>query len=210
MGVKKTVFVVGTSNYLHSSAIIPPDSLRFQVGCGTLLRFWKDTWFGNSPLYLRFNRVFRLEQDKDCLILDSNTNGQWCWNWFRSDLGVYNDAYLRDMLNEISQVDILSDSDTCVWSITHDIVFSVGVTRRYIDAHLLPSLDPPTTWDKSLFRKVNIFIWRLFLDRLSHRLNLSSRGIEILEIYFPSCNGNVESRTEPEPNITGCTNKFEQ
>ncbi|GJX77165.1 putative RNA-directed DNA polymerase, eukaryota, reverse transcriptase zinc-binding domain protein [Tanacetum coccineum] len=82
---------------------------------------------------------------------------------------------------------------TPVWSIAHDGVFSVGVTRRHIDAHLLPSLDHPTTWDKSLPRKVNIFMWRLLLDRLSHRLNLSSRGIEITEISCPSCNGNVES-----------------
>ncbi|GJU18219.1 RNA-directed DNA polymerase, eukaryota, reverse transcriptase zinc-binding domain protein [Tanacetum coccineum] len=31
------------------------------------------------------------------------------------------------------------------------------------------------------------------LDRLPHRLNLSSRGIDILLISCPSCNGNVES-----------------
>ncbi|GKA94541.1 RNA-directed DNA polymerase, eukaryota, reverse transcriptase zinc-binding domain protein [Tanacetum coccineum] len=163
------------------------------VGCGTLIRFWKDTWQGNCPLCLRFNKLFLLEQDKDCLVIDRISNGQGCWNWSRSELGVRNEAYLRDLLNEISQVAILYDSDICVWSIAHDGVFSVGVTRRHIDAHLLPSLDPPTTWDKSLPRKVNIFMWRLLLDRLPHRLNLSSRGIEITEISCPSCNGNVES-----------------
>ncbi|GJU43717.1 retrovirus-related pol polyprotein from transposon TNT 1-94 [Tanacetum coccineum] len=42
-------------------------------------------------------------------------------------------------------------------------------------------------------RKVNIFIWRLILDRLPHKLNLSSRGIDIQAISYPSCNGNVES-----------------
>ncbi|GJV45633.1 RNA-directed DNA polymerase, eukaryota [Tanacetum coccineum] len=31
------------------------------------------------------------------------------------------------------------------------------------------------------------------LDRLPHRLNLSSRGIDIPLISCPSCNGNVES-----------------
>ncbi|GJX84681.1 retrovirus-related pol polyprotein LINE-1 [Tanacetum coccineum] len=54
--------------------------------------------------------------------------------------------------------------------------------------------DSPMTWDTALPRKVNIFMWRYRLDRLPHRLNLSSRGIEILEISFPSCNGNVESK----------------
>ncbi|GJS87764.1 RNA-directed DNA polymerase, eukaryota, reverse transcriptase zinc-binding domain protein [Tanacetum coccineum] len=65
--------------------------------------------------------------------------------------------------------------------------------RCQIDDHILPSLDSKTTWDKTLPRKVNIFMWRLKIDRLPRRLNLSSRGIEIPEISCPSCNGNVES-----------------
>ncbi|GKC53338.1 RNA-directed DNA polymerase, eukaryota [Tanacetum coccineum] len=57
----------------------------------------------------------------------------------------------------------------------------------------LTLLKSSTHWDKVLPRKVNIFIWRLKLDRLPHRLNLSSRGIEIPELYCSSCSGNVES-----------------
>ena len=62
-----------------------------------------------------------------------------------------------------------------------------------IDDRTLPSLATNTTWDKSFPHKVNIFLWHLKLDRLPHRLNLSSRGIEIPKIFCPSCNGNVES-----------------
>ncbi|GJZ94119.1 reverse transcriptase zinc-binding domain-containing protein [Tanacetum coccineum] len=36
----------------------------------------------------------------------------------------------------------------------------------------------------------------LILDRLPYKLNLSSRGIDILAIYCPSCNGNVESSND--------------
>ncbi|GJZ58680.1 RNA-directed DNA polymerase, eukaryota, reverse transcriptase zinc-binding domain protein [Tanacetum coccineum] len=109
--------IIGSSNYLHSSGILPGDSIRFQVGCGNLIRFWKDTWLGNSPLHLRYNRLFRLDLDKDCLIRDRISNGQWSWHWSRTDLGTRN----------------------------------------------------------------------------PHRLNLSSRGIEIPDISCPSCNGFVES-----------------
>ena len=72
-------------------------------------------------------------------------------------------------------------------------MFSVGVTRRFLDDHFLPSLVPSTIREKMLPRKVNIFLWRLILDRLPHRLNLSSRGMEIQEILCPSCHGSVES-----------------
>ncbi|GJU10674.1 hypothetical protein Tco_1133070 [Tanacetum coccineum] len=53
---------------------------------------------------------------------------------------------------------------------------TVKDARYRIDQNILPTLAHATTWDKSIPRKVNVFMWRLFLDRLPHRLNLSSRG----------------------------------
>ncbi|GJR37779.1 putative RNA-directed DNA polymerase, eukaryota, reverse transcriptase zinc-binding domain protein [Tanacetum coccineum] len=89
--------------------------------------------------------------------------------------------------------DEIHHSDSCVWSLANDDVFSVGITRRYIDDHSLPSLEPSTTWVNILPRKVNIFMWRMTLDRLPHRLNLSTRGMEIHQISCPSCDRSVES-----------------
>ncbi|GJQ96973.1 cytochrome P450 CYP72A219-like protein [Tanacetum coccineum] len=153
----------------------------------------QDIWHGNSPLYTHFNRLFRLDQEKNCRIVDRIVDGQWSWNWSCNTLGVRNTAYLNNLLLKISELDINKAKDKCVWSLAHDGVFSVAALRRRIDDHILPSLDIKTTWDKTLPYKVNIFMWRLKLDRLPHRLNLSSRGIEIPEISCPSCSGNVES-----------------
>ncbi|GJT46135.1 hypothetical protein Tco_0954850 [Tanacetum coccineum] len=52
-----------------------------QEGCGTRIRFWKDIWVGETPLFTRYNRLYHLDQDKDCLIIDRINNGQWSWNW---------------------------------------------------------------------------------------------------------------------------------
>ncbi|GJX76731.1 hypothetical protein Tco_0323542 [Tanacetum coccineum] len=52
-------------------------------------------------------------------------------------------------------------------------MLDIGLTKY------LPTLDHATTWDKSIPRKVNVFMWRLSLDRLPHRLNLSLRGMDI-------------------------------
>ncbi|GJS85366.1 RNA-directed DNA polymerase, eukaryota [Tanacetum coccineum] len=62
----------------------------------------------------------------------------------------------------------------------------------YIQWLIIPSL-PSTFWDKIIPRKVNIFMWRLLLDRLPHRLNLSLHGMDIPAISCSSCNANVES-----------------
>ncbi|GKF41983.1 RNA-directed DNA polymerase, eukaryota, reverse transcriptase zinc-binding domain protein, partial [Tanacetum coccineum] len=135
-------------------SILPMDS----IGCGSLIRFWKDTWLGTIPLHIHFNRLFRLERDKDCLVIDRISNGQWKWNWSCNDLETRNSTYLNHLLAKISHIE-----------------------------------DTKKLWDKSLPRKVNIFMWRLKLDRLLHRLNLSSRGIKFPVISCPSSNGNVDS-----------------
>ncbi|GJS33717.1 RNA-directed DNA polymerase, eukaryota [Tanacetum coccineum] len=83
--------------------------------------------------------------------------------------------------------------DTCTWSLGPNGTFTVKDARYRIDQNILPTLAHATTWDKSIPRKVNVFMWRLSLDRLPHRLNLSSRGMDIPAISCPSCNANVES-----------------
>ncbi|GJW11417.1 RNA-directed DNA polymerase, eukaryota, reverse transcriptase zinc-binding domain protein [Tanacetum coccineum] len=111
----------------------------------------------------------------------------------RADIGIQDMAYLRELLMEISQIDLSVDEDTCTWSLADDGIFSVRSSRRLIDSKLLPSILSSTSWDNILPHKVNIFLWRLSLDRFPHRLNLLSRGIEIPTISCSSCNGNVES-----------------
>nr|GEX21741.1 RNA-directed DNA polymerase, eukaryota, reverse transcriptase zinc-binding domain protein [Tanacetum cinerariifolium] len=49
--------IVGTSNFLHPNDIIPFNSFRFRMGGGTRIRFWKDIWLDDSPLFIRYNRL---------------------------------------------------------------------------------------------------------------------------------------------------------
>nr|GEV03416.1 RNA-directed DNA polymerase, eukaryota, reverse transcriptase zinc-binding domain protein [Tanacetum cinerariifolium] len=125
--------IIGTSNFLHSKGIIPLNSFCFKVGCDNHVCFWKDILIGDSPLHTRYNRLYILDQDKDCLIIDRIVNGQWQWNWSRSDIGTRNTAYLNDLLFEISQIDINVDKDTCTWVLSNDGTFSVRSARRLID-----------------------------------------------------------------------------
>nr|GFA28362.1 RNA-directed DNA polymerase, eukaryota, reverse transcriptase zinc-binding domain protein [Tanacetum cinerariifolium] len=53
--------IVGTINHLHSSGIVPLNSIRFKVGDGSSIRFGKDTW----PITLG-----RMKTEFDNLILD--------------------------------------------------------------------------------------------------------------------------------------------
>ncbi|GKD90485.1 RNA-directed DNA polymerase, eukaryota, reverse transcriptase zinc-binding domain protein, partial [Tanacetum coccineum] len=91
------------------------------------------------------------------------------------------------------QVQLIDKPDSWTWILNNDVVFTVHATRVHLDSSLLPSCSPCTRWPKSLPRKVNIFVWRLALDRLPTRLNLSLRGLDIPSIKCPMCNNEVES-----------------
>ncbi|GJQ95252.1 RNA-directed DNA polymerase, eukaryota [Tanacetum coccineum] len=71
--------------------------------------------------------------------------------------------------------------------------FSVKLTREFIDDSMLPKMDVPTRWVKSIPIKINIFAWRVSLDKLPTRLNLSLRGLDIPSIICPLCSIAVES-----------------
>ncbi|GJR53601.1 hypothetical protein Tco_1404122 [Tanacetum coccineum] len=135
-------------NAISSNAILPSDSIRFCVGCGSSTRFWKDLWTCTSHLYLRFDRLFRLDRDKDCIVQNRFKDNQWTWNWSRSFMGARNNAHLYDMINDISPIEISTDHDVSIWTLAND-------------------------------------------DRLPHRLNLSSCGIDIPSIGYPLCDANV-------------------
>nr|GEV28411.1 RNA-directed DNA polymerase, eukaryota [Tanacetum cinerariifolium] len=71
--------------------------------------------------------------------------------------------------------------------------FSVTSVRRLIDDYLLPKGDVQTRWVKVVPIKINVFAWRVRLDKLPTRLNLSLRGVEIPSIMCSLCNSSVES-----------------
>ncbi|PWA90824.1 reverse transcriptase domain, Reverse transcriptase zinc-binding domain protein [Artemisia annua] len=55
------------------------------VGNGASIRFWIDTWTGNTPLFKEYPELFKLETHRDCLLKDRCTNAgrisQWEWSW---------------------------------------------------------------------------------------------------------------------------------
>nr|GFA25821.1 hypothetical protein [Tanacetum cinerariifolium] len=56
--------------------------------------------------------LYRLEREKDCLIIDRIDHGQWRWNWSRPNLGARNSADILNMIFEISSAKINEVDDT--------------------------------------------------------------------------------------------------
>ncbi|GJY04543.1 RNA-directed DNA polymerase, eukaryota, reverse transcriptase zinc-binding domain protein [Tanacetum coccineum] len=183
--------IVGTINHLHSSGIVPLNSIPFNVGDGSLIRFWKDIWLGDSPLYICYSKLYHLERDKNCLIRDRIANGCWSWDWYRPVTTRRSYVDFINLLEEIGSLEMVDGGDCCSCSLSQDGSYSVSNIRKHIDDVMLPNNLPCIRWFKVLPKKVNIFMWHFFRDRLPHRLNLSKRGLDIESIlclsFLNSC-----------------------
>nr|GEY29477.1 RNA-directed DNA polymerase, eukaryota [Tanacetum cinerariifolium] len=62
-----------------------------------------------------------------------------------------------------------------------------------VDDYFLPTEDVLTRWVTSIPININIFTWRVCLDKLPTRLNLSLRGLDIPSIPCRLCSIVVES-----------------
>nr|GEZ07510.1 RNA-directed DNA polymerase, eukaryota, reverse transcriptase zinc-binding domain protein [Tanacetum cinerariifolium] len=93
----------------------------------------------------------------------------------------------------ISDLILPQMQDRWAWSINASGEFLVSSVCNVIDDVYLPKLDVPTRWIKEIPIKVNILAWKISLDGLLTRSNLSSRSLDIPSILCLSCNEVMES-----------------
>nr|GEY09899.1 RNA-directed DNA polymerase, eukaryota [Tanacetum cinerariifolium] len=99
----------------------------------------------------------------------------------------------KNLVSITSQVLLPQMSDHCFWSLDGSGEFTVRSVRNYIDDVLLLKHEAPTRWVKIILFKINILAWKISLDRLPTRFNISYRGLEFLSIVCPLCNAAVET-----------------
>nr|GEW70448.1 reverse transcriptase zinc-binding domain-containing protein [Tanacetum cinerariifolium] len=79
-----------------------------------------------------------------------------------------------------------------VWSFEATSKFSIK-SVQHIDDSILLKEEVPTSWVKVMPIKINVFAWRVRLDKLPTRLNLSIIGIDISTFVCPLYHASIES-----------------
>ncbi|GJW48461.1 putative reverse transcriptase domain-containing protein [Tanacetum coccineum] len=83
--------------------------------------------------------------------------------------------------------------DHWVWSLEALGEFLVKSVRSLIDDSLLLNKDVHTRKVNVICIRINVFSWRVCLDKLPTQLNLCLRGMDISSILCPLCNTSVGS-----------------
>ncbi|GKB83446.1 RNA-directed DNA polymerase, eukaryota, reverse transcriptase zinc-binding domain protein [Tanacetum coccineum] len=156
--------IVNSVFQLQSKGVNLLASCKRSLGDGMNISFWDETWCGDSPLNVLFPRVYALEGDKKCKVAHRINVSNWNMVLRRAPRG---------------GVDPNG--------------FSVASARKFIDEHILPCGLSCTRWNKDVPIKVNVFMWRLNLDKLPFMVNMERKGIDIDSLLCPVCGDHVEN-----------------
>nr|GFA73292.1 RNA-directed DNA polymerase, eukaryota, reverse transcriptase zinc-binding domain protein [Tanacetum cinerariifolium] len=106
------------------------------------------------------------------------------------------DVNIRTKLEASSlETSLRRNADRYNWLLNNDGVYSVASLRKKIDNQRSPSEAYRTRWVKYIPIKVNIMAWKIKLNALSTRFNLSRRGIDIGSLMCPLCDAGIETST---------------
>ncbi|GJT24644.1 RNA-directed DNA polymerase, eukaryota, partial [Tanacetum coccineum] len=169
------------------------DYIRIKIENGDNTSFWKDKWHNEGVLKDVFPCLYALARHQNVTI-HTKLNDYSLVNSFRRNPRSGVEEFQLDNLSRlVSTITLSSAVDRYVWSLENSGEFSVKSIRQVIDANCFPVIHSATRWVKSVPLKVNIMAWKIKMDGLPTRMNISRRGIEIDSIVCPICNSGAES-----------------
>ncbi|GJV95719.1 ribonuclease H-like domain-containing protein [Tanacetum coccineum] len=99
---------------------------------------------------------------------------------------------LSQLLVLLDTVVLSNTDDRWVWDLNGEGSFHVKDARILLDDNFLPKVVSPTRWVKSIPIKLNIFAWKVSLNRLPTRINLVRRGVSVSPISCSICQAGLE------------------
>ncbi|GJZ35159.1 RNA-directed DNA polymerase, eukaryota [Tanacetum coccineum] len=165
--------------------------VKKRIGNGADTRFWSDQWLGDSPLCVKYPRLFALEMDKHASV-ESKLHSSVSNSFRRMVRGGIEQHMLVDLHTMLESVSLSNSNDRWVFDLVSDGSFRVKETRNFIDDTFLPAQEVATRWVNFVPIKVNVFFWRVRLDCLPTRVNLVRRGINVESYVCPMCSSDAE------------------
>nr|GEY77281.1 RNA-directed DNA polymerase, eukaryota [Tanacetum cinerariifolium] len=181
--------IVNEISVLKNQGVNIFNFMQLKLGNGDTTAFWEDIWIGGNLLKDLYPRIYALETCKLVTVskklIDSSLD-----NSFRRKT---RDGVEQVQYNALYAVTLVPLCDRWVWFLESSGEFSVASVRTVIDEKRLSNVNTMTSWIKCVPNKVNVLAWKIKIDTLPTRLNISRRGIDIDSILCPICDCGVES-----------------
>nr|GFA99373.1 hypothetical protein [Tanacetum cinerariifolium] len=143
--------------------------------------FWDDNWIGGKVLKYSFPRTYALETEKEVTVNSKMSDTRLENSLRRSIRGGVEHVQFNELFDMLQSVSLMPYSDRWVWSLEGSGEFSVASIQKIIDDNCLSKVDTRTLWIKYVPIKVNVLTWKIKIEALPTRFNISRRDIHI---YF--------------------------
>ncbi|KAL6342504.1 hypothetical protein AAG906_012100 [Vitis piasezkii] len=171
-------------------------SLAFRVGNGRRVRFWKDKWCGDEPLYESFPSLFAISQAKDAWVSE-------VWNpdgvgdgWTPLFSRALNDWEIEMMEQFMLKIQAFRvqrvNEDKMVWTASKSGVFSVKSLYSILEPGGSAMFPYVGIWKASVPPKVAFFAWEASWGKILTLDQLQRRGYSLANRCF-LCLAEVET-----------------
>ncbi|KAK1311507.1 putative ribonuclease H protein [Acorus calamus] len=148
--------------------------LWWKLGRGDRIRFWKDRWCGDTPLWSKYPLLFHLAEEKEALAGEvwqgGERNGEWRVNFRR----ISNELQVQECADLLWVLEGRMISDETADEVTWEAVPSLGykVEGGYawwsrdkpVDQEMAACT--PRIWKIKMPSKIKIFLWLALQNRL--------------------------------------------
>ncbi|GKA95431.1 RNA-directed DNA polymerase, eukaryota [Tanacetum coccineum] len=145
--------------------------IKKKIGNGVDTLFWEDTWKGDIAFKFLYPRIYKLETCKHINVASKLVHDN-----------------VRLSLRPPQNI-----KERWIGPLSGQEILSVVYVRKIIDDYLLLEVSSKFSWRKMVPIKVNILAWKVKLDVLPTRFNLSKRGLDINSILCLICENHAES-----------------
>ncbi|GKB25703.1 RNA-directed DNA polymerase, eukaryota, reverse transcriptase zinc-binding domain protein, partial [Tanacetum coccineum] len=153
----------------------------------------EDAWRGDNNFKSLYLRMHALETQKNVTVASKMSHVDMSSSFRRAPRGGSEESQFTQLFRNMEGFSLVGMKDRWIWSSEGCMEFAVASIRKVLDDRSLPVVSSKTRWIHVVPIKVNIHAWKVRLDSLPTRLNISKRDMDIESILCPICNKEVES-----------------
>nr|GEW17986.1 RNA-directed DNA polymerase, eukaryota, reverse transcriptase zinc-binding domain protein [Tanacetum cinerariifolium] len=168
--------IVNEISVLKNQGVNVFDFMRLKLGNRDTTVFWEDNWIGGNVLKDLYPRIYALETCKSVTVSKKLTDSSLDNAFRRKTRGGVEQVQYNALSDPVHAVTLVPSSDRWVWSLEILGEFSVASVQKVIDEKRLSNVNTMTRWIKCVLIKVNVLAWKIKIDALPTRLNISRRG----------------------------------